>query len=71
MRAWTTRRTDELAARARGLATPGRRAILGVSGAPGAGKSTVTGAIVDRLRGEGVSVAWVPMDGFHFTQADW
>jgi pantothenate kinase len=63
-------RIDELAGRARGLVTPGGRALLGITGAPGAGKSTVTRAVVDKLRADGIRVAWVPMDGFHFTQAE-
>jgi pantothenate kinase len=54
---------DELVDRARGLAVPGRRHILGLTGAPGAGKSTVAGQLVDAL---GPAVAeLVPMDGFH------
>ena len=54
---------DELVDRARGLAIPGRRHILGLTGAPGAGKSTVAGQLVDAL---GPALAeLVPMDGFH------
>ncbi len=59
-----------LTSRARGLVTPGRRTLLGITGPPGAGKSTVTEAIVDGLRTDGIGVAWVPMDGFHFTQSE-
>jgi pantothenate kinase len=43
---------------------------LGITGAPGAGKSSVTRTVVDGLRADGIGVVWVPMDGFHFTQAD-
>ena len=54
---------DELVDRARGLAMPGQRRILGLTGAPGAGKSTVAGQLVDAL---GPALAeLVPMDGFH------
>jgi putative protein kinase ArgK-like GTPase of G3E family len=40
---------DELAERAFTIADGGERHILGLTGAPGAGKSTVAGAIVDSL----------------------
>ena len=52
-----------LVERAHGLAGPGERAILGICGAPGAGKSTLAAAISDALGGGAVLV---PMDGFHF-----
>ena len=45
------------------LAVPGRRRILGVTGAPGAGKSTVAAHLV-RALGPELAVL-VPMDGFH------
>ena len=51
--------------RAAALASgPGRR-VLGITGAPGAGKSTYAAWLVARLRGLGHDVALVPMDGFH------
>ncbi|MET9666147.1 nucleoside/nucleotide kinase family protein [Streptomyces sp. NPDC006475] len=53
--------------RARALAVPGRRRILGLAGAPGAGKSTLAGRLVDALDGLAVLV---PMDGFHLAQAE-
>jgi pantothenate kinase len=56
-----------LAARARRLARPGARRILGITGAPGAGKSTLATAIVAELGGLAVSV---PMDGFHLPNAE-
>jgi pantothenate kinase len=56
---------DELVARARGLRRDGERPILGITGAPGAGKSTLAGLLVRRLTEEGERVALVPMDGFH------
>ncbi|HEY9373527.1 nucleoside/nucleotide kinase family protein [Streptomyces sp.] len=58
---------DELAARARRLAAPGGRRILGLAGAPGAGKSTLADRLVARLDGLAVLV---PMDGFHLAQAE-
>lgn len=52
-----------LVERAAGLAAGPGRAVLGVTGSPGAGKST----LVERLLRElpAGSVAHVPMDGFH------
>ena len=46
---------------------PGRRHLLGIAGAPGAGKSTVAEELVRSVReraGAGAA-ALVPMDGFH------
>src|SRR5260370_14275176 len=56
----------ELSARARHMATQGRR-ILGITGAPGAGKSTLAAAIIAELDGEAVDV---PMDGFHLANIE-
>ncbi len=53
--------------RARRLAVPGHRRVLGIAGAPGAGKSTLAAHLVDRL--EGLAVL-VPMDGFHLAGAE-
>jgi pantothenate kinase len=57
----------DLTGRARRLAVPGSRRILGIAGAPGAGKSTLAGQLVDSLGGLAVLV---PMDGFHLSQAE-
>lgn len=54
---------DEVVDQARALAVPGQRRILGLTGAPGAGKSTVAANIVDGLGSE--LAVLVPMDGFH------
>jgi pantothenate kinase len=56
----------ELSARARHLAAQGRR-ILGITGAPGAGKSTLAAAIIAELDGQAVDV---PMDGFHLANSE-
>ena len=55
-----------LVERARGLGGPGRRALLGITGVPGAGKSTLAAALTEAL---GPAAAWVPMDGFHLADA--
>ncbi|MEU0136266.1 nucleoside/nucleotide kinase family protein [Streptomyces sp. NPDC006296] len=53
--------------RARRLAGTGARRILGIAGAPGAGKSTLAARIVEGL---GASAVLVPMDGFHLAGAE-
>ncbi|WP_328991854.1 nucleoside/nucleotide kinase family protein [Kribbella sp. NBC_01245] len=45
------------------------RAILGITGSPGAGKSTYAEELVRDLTILGHKVALVPMDGFHLSQA--
>ena len=60
---------DDLTSRAELLVRPGSRALLGISGAPGAGKTTLADALVAGLRARGVAVAHVPMDGFHLADA--
>lgn len=66
----------DLVARARGLAAPGGRALLGVVGSPGSGKSTLTEELLAALRadppaGEGPDwVAHVPMDGYHLANVE-
>jgi pantothenate kinase len=57
---------DALVARAAGLASGPGRAVLGIAGAPGAGKSTLASRLVQAL---GPVAAWVPMDGFHLADA--
>ncbi|OLT09216.1 nucleoside/nucleotide kinase family protein [Pseudonocardia sp. CNS-139] len=59
----------DLAARAAALTRDGRRALLGIAGSPGAGKSTLAAAIVARLA-PGLPVAHVPMDGFHLADVE-
>jgi pantothenate kinase len=54
---------DQLVDWARALVVDGERRILGLTGAPGAGKSTVAEQLVAAL-GPDVAVL-VPMDGFH------
>ncbi|MEV5313366.1 MULTISPECIES: nucleoside/nucleotide kinase family protein [unclassified Streptomyces] len=62
---------DDLLARARSLAPDGRRALLGIAGAPGSGKTTLAERLVRALNGAGEPwVAHVPMDGFHLADAE-
>jgi pantothenate kinase len=62
---------DDLVHRARALPRGGRRAILGIAGSPGAGKSTLAEHLVRELNGTGAPwVAHVPMDGFHLADAE-
>ena len=51
------------------LATRGRRQILGITGAPAAGKSTYAEELTAQLTTGGHQVALVPMDGFHLAQS--
>ncbi|WP_308258123.1 nucleoside/nucleotide kinase family protein [Pseudonocardia lacus] len=53
----------ELVERAAALARRPARTVLGITGSPGAGKSTLAAALLDALGPE--AVGHVPMDGFH------
>jgi fructokinase len=55
----------DLVERARAMAVPGQRRLLGITGAPGAGKSKIAREIVDKLGPD--LAALVPMDGFHLS----
>lgn len=56
-----------LVARARSFALPGERRMIGIVGAPGAGKSTLAAEVVEAL---GEDAALVSMDGFHLAEAE-
>ncbi len=58
---------DDLLRRARALMARGGRRILGITGAPGAGKSTLAQALVDAL---GDQARLVGMDGYHLAEAE-
>ena len=57
----------DLAARLGALLARGGRQVLGIAGAPGAGKSTLAAQVAAALPGTCVVV---PMDGFHLAQAE-
>ncbi|OIJ68983.1 nucleoside/nucleotide kinase family protein [Streptomyces mangrovisoli] len=63
---------DALLARARALAGGGRRALLGIAGSPGAGKTTLAERLVSAVNGDGdrARAAHVPMDGFHLADVE-
>ncbi|MFD7133014.1 nucleoside/nucleotide kinase family protein [Streptomyces sp. NPDC059894] len=62
---------DDLLLRARSLVPGGRRALLGIAGGPGAGKTTLAEHLVRELNGTGEPwVAHVPMDGFHLADVE-
>ena len=58
-------------ARATALVRPGRRALLGIAGSPGGGKSTLAERLTAVLNGDREPwVAHVPMDGFHLADVE-
>lgn len=65
----------ELAGRVRALLDHGSRVVLGITGAPGAGKTTIADALAAELAGSagsgsGSDVVRVPMDGFHLADRE-
>ncbi len=68
---------DDLARRALALVTPGSRAVLGIAGSPGAGKTTLASRLAARVNelneaagGPGAPfAAHVPMDGYHLAES--
>ena len=71
MRTQETLAVHQAVDRAVALAAAGGRSVLGIAGAPGAGKSTLARRIVTEVAtrlGSGVAVQ-VPMDGFHLANA--
>lgn len=55
----------QLVQRAAGLLGQGRRVVLGITGCPGAGKSTLAERLVRELDTPSHPTVHVPMDGFH------
>jgi pantothenate kinase len=60
------RSLDDIASTIEAVATPGRRTIVGITGAPGVGKSTIAAEVAQLLAPNAVLLA---MDGFHLPQA--
>jgi pantothenate kinase len=60
---------DALVKRVKALAHRRTRILLGLAGAPAAGKSTLAQWLVDRLTAARLPAVGVPMDGFHLADA--
>ena len=58
---------EHAVARLKASLIPGRRTMLGLAGAPGAGKSTVAARLLAALPGRAVVV---PMDGYHLANTE-
>nr|KEP24460.1 hypothetical protein DA06_12980 [Georgenia sp. SUBG003] len=58
---------DDLVARCQDLVAAGSRRILGVTGTPGAGKTTVSAALAAAL---GDTAVLIGMDGFHYANME-
>lgn len=63
----STAAAADVVAAARRLCGRGGRRLLGITGPPGAGKSTLSALLADAL---GADAVIVPMDGFHLAQAE-
>lgn len=63
---------SDLVDRAASLAERGdeRRILLGITGEPGGGKSTVAAAVAAGLTARGIEAVVAPMDGFHLANAE-
>ena len=67
---WDESGRQQLLARAEALLQRRRRCVLGIAGAPGAGKSTISEWLLEHLLTDHPrQVALVPMDGYHLAQS--
>ncbi|KQX08487.1 fructose transporter [Leifsonia sp. Root1293] len=64
---------DALVARIRSLSdAAGRRVLIGITGSPGSGKTTLARAVVNRINGGAAAAGpavHLPMDGFHLANS--
>ncbi len=60
---------ESLTTRAAALIRPDERVIVGVAGSPGSGKTTLAEDVVGALGERGIEAAYLPMDGFHLSNA--
>lgn len=58
---------DALVDRAQALLAERRRALIGIIGAPGAGKSTLADAVASAASARGIPTVVLPMDGYHLS----
>lgn len=67
---WLPDDAEMLAERIRSLHQPGGRVLIGIIGAPGSGKSTLSTAVLAHLAAgpAPLTAALVPMDGYHLAQ---
>ena len=67
---WLPDDAEVLADRIRGLHQPGSRVLIGIVGAPGSGKSTLSAAVLANVATgpAALSAALVAMDGYHLAQ---
>ena len=67
---WLPDDAEALADRIRGLHRPGKRVLIGIVGAPGSGKSTLSAAVIRHLATgpAPLDATLVAMDGYHLAQ---
>lgn len=57
---------DQLVQRLENLAREKKRVVVAVAGVPGAGKTTLVGHLVEKLRTKKILAAVLPQDGYHY-----
>lgn len=62
--------TDEHTLRVQSLLDRQERVVLGITGCPGAGKSTTATEVTAHFASRGIASVWVPMDGFHLADIE-